>query len=43
MQTDADEGCKAIGYEVDAGAVADAIIARLMAGRTLPCLPADDR
>jgi hypothetical protein len=30
------------GYVIDANAVADAIIARLMAGRTLPRHPADD-
>jgi hypothetical protein len=40
MQEDAFE---AVGYEIDADAVAAAIIARLVAGRTLPCRPADDR
>jgi hypothetical protein len=43
MQTDADDAFEAVGYEVDADAVAAAIIARLLAGRTLPCHPADDR
>ena len=31
------------GYVIDANAVADAIIARLLAGRILPRHPADDR
>jgi hypothetical protein len=31
------------GYEIDADAVADAIIARLMAGRTLHRHPADEQ
>jgi hypothetical protein len=44
MKSDrADEACETGGYEIDADAVADAIIARLMAGRALPRLPADDR
>jgi hypothetical protein len=43
MQTDPDEGFETAAYEVDADAVADAIIARLLAGRTLPRRPADDR
>jgi hypothetical protein len=38
-----DDAFEAVGYEVDADAVAAAIIARLVAGRTLPCRPADDR
>jgi len=43
MQTDPDDGFQTAAYEVDADAVAGAIIARLLAGRTLPLHPADDR
>jgi hypothetical protein len=44
MQIDhADKALETAGYVVDSGAVADAIIARLMAGRTLPRHPADER
>jgi hypothetical protein len=44
MKSDrADEASETGGYEIDADAVADAIIARLMAGRMLPRHPADDR
>ena len=40
MQTDdALERVEALGYEVDADAVAEAIIDRLLAGRTLPARP----
>ncbi|HTE60355.1 MAG TPA: hypothetical protein VK631_08375 [Solirubrobacteraceae bacterium] len=44
MKSDrADEALETGRYEIDADAVADAIIARLMAGRILPRHPADDR
>lgn len=44
MGTDRAEGRFArAGYEIDADAVADAIVDRLLAGRTLVPLRADDR
>jgi hypothetical protein len=44
MQSDHGDECLETGrYEIDADAVADAIITRLMAGRTLPGRPADER
>jgi anti-sigma28 factor (negative regulator of flagellin synthesis) len=44
MQSDHGDECFETGaYEVDADAVADAIIARLMAGRTLSRHPAEER
>ena len=44
MQSDHGDECFETGrYEIDADAVADAIISRLMAGRTLPRRPADER
>jgi hypothetical protein len=44
MQSEhADEGFETGAYKVDAHAVADAILARLMAGRTLPRHSADER
>jgi hypothetical protein len=43
MQSEhADDGFENGRYEIDADAVADAIIARLMAGRTLHRHPADE-
>jgi len=38
-----DEAFETGGYEIDADAVAGAIIARLMAGRTLSRHPAEER
>jgi hypothetical protein len=44
METDRAEGRFArAGYEIDTNAVADAIVDRLLAGRTLVPLRADDR
>ncbi len=44
MQTDrADGRLFRAGYEIDAHAVADAIVDRLLAGRTLAPLRTDDR
>jgi len=43
MQTDADERFDVVGYEIDADAVAEAILARLLAGGTLFARAADDR
>ena len=43
MQTDADERFDVVGYEIDADAVAEAILARLLAGGTLSARAADDR
>jgi anti-sigma28 factor (negative regulator of flagellin synthesis) len=44
MQSEhADDGFENGRYEIDADAVADAIIARLMAGRTLHRHPADEQ
>ena len=43
MQSDADRPFEIAGYEVDVEAVAGAIVARLLAGGTLRCHPADDR
>jgi hypothetical protein len=43
MESDAEERFEILGYEVDADAVADAIVARLLAGGTLRARPADDR
>jgi hypothetical protein len=44
MQTDrADERLETAGYTIDANAVADAILSRLLAGRTLAPPRADDR
>jgi hypothetical protein len=43
MQSDAGERFEIAGYEIDAEAVADAIVARLLAGRALLLRPADDR
>jgi hypothetical protein len=43
MQTDGrDERFETARYEIDADAVADAILSRLLAGRTLPPPRADD-
>jgi hypothetical protein len=44
MQTDrADERFETAGYEIDPDAVADAILSRLLAGRTLAPRRVDDR
>ena len=43
MQTDADGRFEIAGYEIDANAVAGAILARLLAGGTLSLRAADDR
>ena len=43
MESDAEGRFETFGYEVDAGAVADAILVRLLAGGTLRARSADDR
>jgi hypothetical protein len=43
MQSEHADDFESGGYEIDADAVADAIIARLMAGRTLHRHPADEQ
>jgi hypothetical protein len=43
MHTDhAEERCMTAGYQIDAEAVADAILTRLLVGRTLTPPPGDD-
>jgi hypothetical protein len=43
MRSDADGSFEIAGYEIDVDAVADAIVARLLAGGTLLPRAADDR
>jgi len=43
MESDAEGRFETFGYEVDAAAVADAILVRLLAGGTLRARCADDR
>ena len=43
MQSEGEGRFEIAGYEIDADAVADAIVARLLAGGTLLLRPVDDR